>query len=108
MRQIIYDKLKEVARAQDLIYYQQVGDLVGLHMDDPGDRVVIAQLLDDINREEVTEHHRPMLSAVVVRKEDSIPGQGFFKCAEKLGRCALSADETFYFEELKRVYDAWR
>jgi len=62
MRQIIYDKLKEVARAQDSIYYQQVGNLVGLDMHDPGDRVVIAQLLDDINREEVTEYQRPMLA----------------------------------------------
>jgi len=107
MRQIIYDKLKEIAHVEGLITYQDVGDLVGLDMHDPGDRVAIAQLLDDINREEVTEHHRPMLSAVVVRKEDSIPGQGFFKCAENLGRCSVGADETFYFEELRRVYDAW-
>ena len=108
MRQIICDKLKEVARAQDSIYYQQVGDLVGLHMDDPGDRVVIAQLLDDINREEVAEHDRPMLSAVVVRKEDDIPGPGFFKCAQKLGRYTVGPELDFYCEELQRVYDAWR
>jgi len=108
MRQIIYDKLKEVARAQDSIYYQQVGNLVGLDMHDPGDRVVIAQLLDDINREEVTEYQRPMLSAVVVRKEDFIPGQGFFKCAQKLGRYTVGLELDFYCEELQRVYDAWQ
>ena len=108
MRQIVYDKLKEVARAESLITYQKVGGIVGLDMHDPGDRVVIAQLLDDINREEVTEHHRPMLSAVVVRKEDGIPGPGFFKCAQKLGRHTAGPELEFYCEELQRLYDAWR
>ena len=108
MRQIIYDKLKEVARTHSLIHYQQVGDLVGLDMHNPGDRVIIAQLLDNINEEEVTVHERPMLSAVVVTKEDSIPGQGFFKCAKNLGRYTVGPELEFYCEEVQRVYDAWR
>ena len=108
MRQIIYDKLKEIAHAESLITYQEVGSLVGLDMHDPGDRVIIAQLLDNINVEEVTVHQRPMLSAVVVRKEDGIPGPGFFKCAKKLGRYMVGPELEFYCKELQRVYDAWR
>jgi len=108
MRQMIYDKLKEVARAKSLITYQEVGDLVGLNMHDAGDRVRIAQILDDINEEEVMIHDRPMLSSVVVRKDESIPGPGYFKCARKLGRYVAGPDEMFYCEELRQVYDAWQ
>ncbi len=107
MRQIIYEKLKEVARTKSLITYREVGDLVGLNMHDAGDRVRIAQILDDINEEEVIIHDRPMLSSVVIRKDTSIPGAGFFKCARKLGRYVVGPDEEFYWEELREVYDAW-
>lgn len=107
MRQIIYVKLKEIAGAGSLITYQNVADLVGLDMHNPGDRAILSQLLDDINAEEVTVHGRPMLSAVVVRKDESIPGPGFFECARKLGRYTAGAEDTFYCEELRQVYVAW-
>ena len=107
MRQMIYDKLKEVARAEALITYQDLGSLVGLDMQNAGDRVRIAQILDDINEEEVMIHNRPMLSSVVVRTDTAIPGPGFFKCARKLGRYTIGPDEMFYCEELRQVYDAW-
>jgi hypothetical protein len=75
-------------------------------MHDPGDRVIIAQLLDNINEEEVTVHERPMLSAVVVTKEDSIPGQGFFKCAKNVGRYTIGPELVFYCEEVQRGFSA--
>ena len=107
-KQIIYDKLKEVARARGLIYYQQVGNLVGLDMGDPRDRDRISQLLDDINEEEATVHQRPMLSAIVVREAEGTPGQGFWKCAKRLGRYTGGSKLDFYCKELQRVYDAAR
>ncbi len=107
-RQIIYDKLKEVARAQQTIYYQQVGSLVGLDMHDPGDRHRISQLLDDINEEEVTVHQRPMLSAIVIRKDEEIPGQGFWVCAKRLGLYRGGSELEFWCDQVEQVYDAAR
>lgn len=111
-RQIIYDKLKGVARAQDLIYYQQVGNLVGLDMQDPGDRWKISQLLGNINEEEVTKHQRPMLSAIVVMKDNEMPGLGFWVCARRLGLYTGSSEpeelEFFWCDQVRQVYDAAR
>ena len=105
-RQIVYDKLKEVARAQDLIHYQQVGNLVGLDMGNPGDRSRISGLLDDINEEEVTVHQRPMLTAIVVREDEGIPGQGFWVCAKRLGLYTGGCEKEFWCDQVKQVYDA--
>jgi hypothetical protein len=62
-------------------------------------------LLDEISRQEYATG-RGMLSAVVVRKVEMDPGNGFFKLARALGR---SADDRmkFWTEELQFVYDAW-
>ncbi len=52
---------------------------------------------------------RPMLCAVAVRKDTGIPGTGFFKVAEGLGKLKKnSSSGAFYEEELKKVYKYWR
>lgn len=100
---IIYGKLREVARNRDTISYEDVGNLVGLQMEDPAHRNELVGLLDQISRH---EHRagRPMLSAVVVHKDTRIPGQGFFKLARELGRYSGS-DDLFHVRELKAVHD---
>jgi len=103
-RQMIYDKLKEVARAEDKIYYQELGSLVGLDMHDPGDVYTISQLLGNINEEEVTVHQRPMLSAIVLRKDEGIPGPGFWVCARSLGLYTGGDEVDFWVDQVKQVY----
>ncbi len=50
---------------------------------------------------------RGLLSALVVRKEDGMPGQGFFDVARELGRDVK--DQTrFWTEELKLIFAKWR
>lgn len=50
---------------------------------------------------------RGLLSALVVRKEDGTPGQGFFDIARKLGRDVK--DQTrFWAEELQLIFAKWR
>ena len=83
MHEQIYEKLKEVARSEKVIYCSEIAPLAGLDMNSPNDRNEIGAILDDINRHE-QELGRPMLSAVVVHKESLMPGQGFFTLARAL------------------------
>ena len=97
----------EVARAQSTTRYSEIAPLAGLSMDSPADRNTIRLLLDAINDEE-NRHGRPMLSAVVIRIEDNMPGDGFFTCAARLGRMNTGDDPlTFWLHELRRVHDCW-
>ncbi len=63
-------------------------------------------LLGRISKEEVA-HGRGMLTAVVVRQEDGLPGQGFFQLAKELGFDA-SDQEAFWASELARVFKVWQ
>ena len=103
MRDEIYDKLIEVAQAHTTTTYAAIGDLVGL---DPHDFRLWA-MLDEINRFE-NENKRPMISALVISKEENRPGSGFWVCASDLGKFHKGDDEDrFWSNELKSVWDYW-
>jgi hypothetical protein len=102
----IFEKLKEVARNRSLTNYNEVGRLVGLNMASEYDRIRIAQLLDEINQLEVADD-RPMITALVILKNENIPGEGFFKCAIGLGKYDGSDDDSFWAQEVERVYTHW-
>lgn len=80
MNQILYDRLLQVARAGDVTRYSDVAPLVGLDMSLEPDRAEIGVLLDEISMFEFGNGH-PLLSAVVIRANDNIPGDGFFRLA---------------------------
>ena len=50
---------------------------------------------------------RGMLTAVVIRKEDGFPGQGFFDLAMELGLDSADQDK-FWIQQLRDVFQAWR
>ena len=102
----IYEKLKEVARSQGIIYYSDIAPMAGLNMDLPSDRYAIGVILDEINRREHAQG-RPMLSAVVVHKDSLKPGQGFFTLARSLGKLVGNDEDSFYIRELRKVHDYW-
>ena len=105
----IYERLKQVAKAQGLISYGEVAPVANLDMASPADRTTISALLDWINQDE-EKHGRPMISAPVVRVGEQTPGPGFFVCARNLGRLA-SRDEVdevgFWAMEVKKVHTFW-
>ena len=84
MHQLIYDKLKSIARAQSTITYSEIAPLDSLDMSNPADRNEIARILGEISSYEY-QQGRPMLSVVVILQEQNIPGQGFFTLAKELG-----------------------
>ena len=98
--------LQEVARNRQTTCYQPIADLVGLNLESALDRKRIGDVVGKLSERE-HEHGRPMISAVVVRAEDSKPGSGFFKLARQLGLWTVGDEDTFYVQELKRVHDYW-
>ena len=103
MHQAVYERLKEVARASGVIHYSQIAPIAGV-----GPRN-LGQILGEVCQGELHQG-RPMLGAVVVRKDSHIPGQGFFKSARKMGLFQGSTDKDkreFWVQELRKVHGYW-
>ena len=102
----VYRRLIEVAERQDVVNYSDIAPLVKLQMDSPADRNRMANILDNISS---AEHRagRPLLSAVVIRKDKNMPGNGFFKLARGLGLHTEDDDFMYWLQELRRVHDYW-
>ena len=108
-RQAIHERLIEVAQgAQEkgYVYYSDVAPMAGLNMDSPGDRNEIAAILDGISQAE-HDAGRPLLSAVVIRRDENMPGTGFFTLARALGLHTEGDNLDFWLAELRRVHDYW-
>lgn len=107
MNGTIRDKMIEAAQNTRVIYYAELGELLDFSMDNPHHRTELGRILGEISTEE-DSNCRPLLSAVVVHKEDHRPGEGFFKLAKELGKQKpYEDDDTFYSSELQRVFDEW-
>jgi len=103
----IRDMLIEAARQRNVLYYAEVGQILNLDMGNPHHRQEIGRILGEISTEE-HNNGRPLLSAVVVHQENQRPGQGFFNLARELGiQGSDEDDETFYTNELNRVFNEW-
>ena len=106
--QIIYNKIREIARDEDYTYYSEIAPLIGVDIKTNWGRNRIGAILDCINRIEHSEGH-PLLSAVVILKDANMPGAGFFKLAKCLGLQSPNEDNLmFWIRELRRVHDYWR
>jgi len=109
MHQAVYEKLKEVARARGVIYYSEIAPLAGVNLNAGRGRREIGCIVGEICKSEVHQG-RPMLAAVVVRKDSHMPGEGFFKGAQKLGLFQGDSDkdkQAFWVQELKKVHSYW-
>lgn len=103
----IYEELKRIARRREMITYSGIAPLAGLDMENPADRDAIRQLLGMISTYE-HQHGRPMLTAIVVHKQDNIPGHGFFELAQHLRLLRPGADAlAFFCGEVARVHATW-
>ena len=103
----IYDELRRVAKDGGITRYSDVAPLANLDMDSPEDRNRIADILDEISRCEYADG-KPLLSAVVIRKDTNIPGRGFFELAKSLRLPGVDDDVLFWVKEVQRVHDYWR
>jgi len=107
INKIIYKKLKEVAHHQTITTYSDIAPLVNIDMDDPSQHNQLANYLGDIYEHEHAKG-QPLLSAVVVRSSDGLPGMGFYNLAKDLGVVKLGVDHiTFVVQKLQRVHKEW-
>ena len=106
MNQRLYNRLKEVATAQKIVYYNEIAPLVNLDMSLQCDRTEIGRLLGEISEHEHA-HGRPLLSVVVISQEGNKPGEGFFTLARQLGLYAGPDEDTYSNAEIRRVWAAW-
>ena len=111
VRDDICDKLIEVARAQELISYDDLNKKLELGLDflyKPKDRGLIGIWLDEISEYEVGEK-RHMLSALVGRDRSGriSPNKGLHRCARRLG--VFSGDDELWFweKEVEKVSNYW-
>ena len=104
--QAIHEELIRVAKNLRVVNYSDVAPLAGLNMESPEDRNQIADILDAISR---AEHRaeKPLLSAVVIRRDKNMPGAGFFNLARRLGLHGTGDDFQYWLQELRRVHDYW-
>lgn len=99
--------LIKAAKDRKFIFYSEVGEQANLSMKNPHHRTQLGDILCQINTAE-HDSGRPLLSVLVVHKKDKKPGQRFFDLARELGKQKPDEDnDTFYADELKRVFDKW-
>ena len=106
----VRDELIKVARNHGRITYKELANKVGMPDNTYTLTKLLGELLCDINEDEQAEK-RPMLSVLVVRAADRLPGIGVYDCAEYLGRLSPGATEddemVFWAREKKRVFKTW-
>jgi hypothetical protein len=106
MNKVMYDRLAEIAQRRGYTTYADVAPLVGLDMEIDADRNQMSILLEEIARFEEGQH-RPLLTAVVIHRQDNIPGEGFFKIAKEFGRFDGGDKLRFWIDALNEVHDCW-
>ena len=104
--QTIHEELLRVAKSGAFVTYSDIAPLGSLNMDFLPDRNKMGDILDGIS---VAEHKagRPLLAAVVIRKDKNMPGTGFFDLAKSLGLYNVGDDLGYWVEESRRVHDYW-
>ena len=111
MRNDIYHKLQEVARAKRLIGYDELNTELelGLDLSLSSDRNLLGQWLGEISENEAKQG-RHMLSSLVVHKKGDYfgyPGKGYFEFARELGVHTGEDDVRFWAKEVKWLHQYW-
>jgi len=100
-------KLTEVAKRATVITYGDLGAIFGYDMKNPDERNQLYYQLGEISWAE-HDKRRPLLSSVVVHKDDNMPGGGFFSLAKDAGLMKGNDKDVFFAQELNRLYEYWR
>jgi hypothetical protein len=105
--QAVYERLVQAARARDFVHYGELANMLGIDMDNPHFGAQVGKVLGRISEDEVAAG-RPMISAIVVSKDDMLPGSGFFKLGQELHKVHPREDEiAFAIRQILRVHEYW-
>ena len=96
--------LIETASHQEMITYGSLASRLRSVQLEPNS-TALATLLGEISQAE-DDAGRGLLTVIVVRQDDPMPGQGFFKLAEQRGRDTADR-EKLWLKELSHVHATW-
>ena len=103
-------KLIELAKNNDPMGYQKFSDefQLGYDMHYDEDRKLIGEVLGEISESEHSEG-LPLLSVFIQHENTKLPGNGFFKMAERLGRFMPNFMDRTQFVKRERAdaYNYW-
>ncbi len=106
MNKEIYQILVKTAKKGNIITYNELAALANFEVDNiQGYKKLGLELLEIDHKEYKTK--RILLSAVVVRKNIEVPGNGFFSNAIRLGLNIGKNKVVFYVDELRKVYKTY-
>lgn len=97
--------LIETAKKKQVIYYGDLAKHIVSIIIEPPFRE-LADMLGELSIDEEYAGHG-MISAIVVNKEEGVPGDGFFTLAEGLGY-DVSDKLLFFSDEVKKVHTYWK
>ena len=107
IRELRIRLIEAASHRDEFVHYDEVAAILGVshgRLDHSHD---MNQALEEISGYE-HDKGRPMLTAVVVHKGDSMPGKGFFALARRLGKLEPGQNrDDFYLGELARLRKYW-
>lgn len=106
MNKKIYSKLIEVAKKSTVIYESDLARAAGMNLTLPHENREMDRYLDEINSYEREQGH-PVLSAVVIQKDNHMPGKHFFEFCRDIGLLKSEDEDEFYIKEQRNVHIFW-
>jgi hypothetical protein len=106
---LAYSELIHAARTGGMVTYAGIARLTGLPTQGNAMANEVGRLVGEISEDEVNRN-RPMLSALVVEKDNGQTGRGFFKLARDLGKLNGTSrfkEESFLSKEKRALYSLW-
>ena len=108
----VFSELITAAKYHGVLIYKDIAKIMNLPETGQHMGAETGHLLGEISEHEHNQiPRRPMLSALVVKVDIGIPGEGFFVLARQLGRLKENAtkeqEKEFWANELNQIYDTW-
>lgn len=99
--------IQAAGQDDEFVHYDEVADILGISHNRLDHSYEMNHALEEISTYE-HDKGRPLLTAVVVHKEDLTPGGGFFELARRLGKMMPGEDrDRFFLQELSSVRRYW-
>ena len=106
----VFCRLIQAAHARQPIHYGEIAAIMNLQGTGQHMAAETGHILGEISEDEHNQG-RHMLSSVVVRQQDGIPGNGFFVLAVDLNKLDSNATDQekrqFWENELQETYRQW-
>lgn len=106
-----YEILKDASKRGRILTYGELYDQIGVSTKTADERKRGSQILNEVNEISVLEND-VMITAIVVKNDNQLPGNEFFRLATTYGSITENASEEekkeFWKSELEKVYNIFK